>query len=130
MSDIFARPHFSTTEHDGTVVPFKLTISLLVKNLLPLYEKRVFFVTQQPNAGLGSIIVGVLDRRHPHTHTIGLLCTSDHPVAWTATYTTHNVHKRRIFMPSAAFELAMQAVEVLQTYALDRTTTRIGPKIV
>jgi len=61
---------------------------------------------------------------------MGLLCTSDQPVAWTATYTTYNVHKRRIFMPSAAFELAMPAVEVLQTYALDRTVIRIGPKIV
>jgi len=29
-------------------------------------------------------------------------------------------------MPSAAFELAIPAIEHLQTYALDRTTTRIG----
>ena len=69
MSDIFAHLQFSTTEHDGTVVPFKLAVSLLFKNLLPLFGKRFFFVVlQQPNAGLGSPIVGVLDRRHPYTH--------------------------------------------------------------
>jgi len=33
-------------------------------------------------------------------------------------------------MPSAAFELAMLAVEVLHIYAVDGTATRIGPKIV
>jgi hypothetical protein len=93
-------------------------------------ESEFFFVAQQPNAGLGSLIVGVLDRRHPHIHTTELLCTSDQPVAWTATYTTHSVHKRRIFILSAAFELVMQAVDVLKTYTLDRTATKISPKIV
>jgi hypothetical protein len=32
-------------------------------------------------------------------------------------------------MPSAAFELAMSSVEVLQTYALEGTANRIGPNI-
>ena len=57
---------------------------------------------------------------HTHTHT--------HPVdssermiisSETATYTTHNKHKRRKPTPSARFETAIPAIERLQTSALD-----------
>jgi len=40
MSDIFAQLHLSTTEHGGTVVPFKLAVTLLVQYLLPLYRNE------------------------------------------------------------------------------------------
>jgi hypothetical protein len=39
----------------------------------------------------------------------------------------HNKHNRRTPMPSAGFEPAIAAIERLQTYALHRTTTGIGP---
>jgi hypothetical protein len=51
------------------------------------------------------------------------LWTSDQLVAETATYTTHNKHKKRASMPSARFEPAIPAIQRLQTYALDRTAT-------
>jgi hypothetical protein len=61
-----------------------------------------------------------------HTHTVGLLWTSDQLVAEAATYTTHNKHKRRTSIPSAGFELIIPAVERLQTYAFDRAATGIS----
>ena len=86
-----------------------------------------FSVAQQPESGLGRLIVKVSrSHTHRHTHPVGLLWTSDKLVAETATFTTHNKHKRRIFMPSAWFEPAIPAIERLQTYALDRTATGIG----
>jgi hypothetical protein len=63
---------------------------------------------------------------HTHTQPVGLLCTSDRPVAEAATYTTHNKHKRRTSMPSAEFEPVTPGIKRPQTYALDRTTTGIG----
>jgi len=43
-------------------------------------------VTQQPNSGLGRLIVEV---SRSHTYTIGFLWTSDQLVAEAATCTTH-----------------------------------------
>jgi hypothetical protein len=54
-------------------------------------------VAQQPNSGLGHLIVEVSRShtiRHTHTHQVGLLWTSDKLVAEAATYTTHNKHKK------------------------------------
>jgi hypothetical protein len=53
---------------------------------------------------------------------------SDQFVAEAATYTTHNKHKRRTYMPSAGFEPAIPAIKRPQTYASDRTATGIGHK--
>ena len=63
-----------------------------------------FFLTQQPNAGLGCLIVDV-SRPHTirHTHPIGIFWTSDKPVVEAGTDTTHK-YKRRTLMPSAEFE--------------------------
>jgi hypothetical protein len=52
------------------------------------------FVAQQPNSGLGHIIVEV-SRLHTHTPPVGLLWKRDKPVIKTNSYTTHNRHKRR-----------------------------------
>ena len=60
------------------------------------------------------------------THSVGLLWTSDQLVAETATYETHNKHKRRISIPLAEFEPATPAIERPQSYALDRTATETG----
>ena len=56
---------------------------------------------------------------------MGLLWTSDQPVAEAATYPTHNKHKMNIHTLKG-FEPVIAAVEWLQNYALDRTATGIG----
>jgi hypothetical protein len=48
---------------------------------------------------------------HTHTHTVGLLWTSDRLVGETGTYTTHNKHNRRISTSSAGFEPAIPAIK-------------------
>jgi hypothetical protein len=63
-----------------------------------------------------------LDHTHTHTQQVGLLSTSDQQVAEAATYTTHNIHKRRTSMPSAGLEMAIPAIRQLQTYALGLST--------
>ena len=40
--------------------------------------------------------------------------------------TTHNTHNRQTYMPPVGFEPTISAVELPQTYALDRSATRIG----
>jgi len=58
---------------------------------------------------------------HTHTYTVGLLLTSDQPVAEAATYRTHNKHKRRTFMPSVGFEPAIPAIMRPKTFAWELT---------
>lgn len=65
-----------------------------------------------------------------NTRPVGLLRKSDQPVAGVGTYTTHNQRTRRTSMPSALFEPAIPAIKQLQTYALDRTATEIGQKVI
>ena len=81
--------------------------------------------------GLGRLIVeasrqNAITHTHAHTHTVGLLLTSDQLVTEAATYTTQNKHKRRTSMPSARFYPTITAMKQLQTKALDRTAIRIG----
>ena len=64
---------------------------------------------------------------HTHTHRLGLLWTSDQPVAEAATYTTH---KRTTSMPSEGSEPAIPAIKRLQqTRALDHPASGIGLSI-
>jgi hypothetical protein len=55
---------------------------------------------------------------------VGLLSTSDQPVAETSTYTGQ--HNRQTSTPRAGFEPAITATKRPQTYALDRAATGIG----
>ena len=76
-----------------------------------------------PNSGLCCLTVEV-SRSNTVTHNrYDSSETSDQLVAEDATYTTHNKHKRRTFMPSAGFEPAIPALERPQMYGLDRTAT-------
>ena len=52
---------------------------------------------------------------YTHTQPVGLLWTSDQPIAVAATYTTHKKQTRRISMPSGKFEPAITAVKWLWT---------------
>jgi hypothetical protein len=46
----------------------------------------------EPKSGVGRLFVRFIEHRHPHTHPVGLLRSSDQLVAEAATYTTHNKH--------------------------------------
>ena len=82
-------------------------------------------MTQQPNLGMGHLIVEV-SRSHTYM-VVGRLWTSDHQFsAEAATYTTHNKHKRWTSMLSVGFKPTIPAIELPQTYALDRTATGIS----
>ena len=60
------------------------------------------------------------------TQSVGLLRTSDQPVAETSSWQTHNTHNRQKSMPTAGFEPAISGGERLQTHALDSSATGIG----
>ena len=80
-----------------------------------------FFVAQQPTAGPGRL---VWTRKYDtHTHPVGLLCTSEQPVAQATTYTTHKKHKRRTSMSSAGFGPATSAIDRLYSHILYRRAT-------
>jgi hypothetical protein len=91
---------------------------------------KMYFVAvpQQPNSGLSRLSVDVSrPRTFRHTHGRQNSCEQvKESVAEAATYTIHNKHKGRISVPSAGFEHAIQAIQQLQTYALDGTPIGIG----
>jgi hypothetical protein len=63
---------------------------------------------------------------HTYRHTVGLLWTSDQPVAETSTFTgQHNVwtQQTNIHAPSG---IRTPATKLPQTYTLDRAATGIG----
>ena len=57
--------------------------------------------------------------------SVGLLSTSDQPVAETSTW-QHTQHNRQTSMPPAGFQPAIPVGECAQTYGLDCSATRIG----
>jgi hypothetical protein len=83
----------------------------------------------QPKSGLDLLLWGFLITRNKHT--VGLIWTSDQPVAEASTYIgQHNVkHERKTSMPSAGFEPAIPATKRPQTYVFDSTATGIGAGI-
>jgi hypothetical protein len=85
---------------------------------------RFFFHGPTALVVLSQIIVEV-SRSHSDTpHSVGLLWTSDRPVAETSTW--QHTHKRKTSMPPAGFEPVIPASEHPQTHALDRAATGIG----
>jgi hypothetical protein len=81
--------------------------------------KMSLSVAQHPNTGLDRLVVEV-SRSHTIRHipqTVGLLWTSDQPVAEAATCKTHNKQKGQKSMPSAELEPTVSAIEQLKTYA-------------
>jgi hypothetical protein len=103
--------------------------------LCPDYRGNIAFllpVAQQPYSDLGHITVHISRYKvsHTHTHTVGLLWTRDRTVAETATYTTHNIHKRQTSMSSAGYETIIPASDRPQTYVLDRAATGVGDRCI
>jgi hypothetical protein len=91
------------------------------------WDKPQFFYDARAHSGPG----------RPHYR--GFMITVRHAIfsmtplnEWSARrrdlyLTTHNTHKRQTAMSPAGFEPALPARELLQTYALDRAVTGIGP---
>jgi hypothetical protein len=102
--------------------------------ILKWHRPTFFFCGASAQPGPRRPFLGFIDyihlHRHTHTHThiypIGLLWTSDHPVAEAANNTTHNQHKRPTSMPSTGFRLSIPAVKLIQTYAVVHTESGIG----
>ena len=94
----------------------------ICRRLLIQRNKIIFFfcMAQQPIVGQGLLIIEASPSHSDTPHSVGLLLTSDQPVAGT---TTHNTHKRQTSMPPAVFEPAVPASERPQTHALARTAT-------
>jgi hypothetical protein len=65
---------------------------------------------------------------HSDTHqSVGLLWTTDRPVAETSTW-QHKHSQETNITPPVGFEPTIPAIARLQTYALDRAVTGIGPR--
>jgi hypothetical protein len=64
--------------------------------------------------------------RHTHTQPVGLLWTSDRPVAETSTRQHTTLARDRHLCPPAGFEPVIPTSERPQTHALDRAATGIG----
>ena len=67
------------------------------------------------------------DHTMTHAHSVLLPWTSDRPVAEVCTCITQIKHKRQTAESSVGFEHAIPAIEMPQTYALDRAATGISP---
>jgi hypothetical protein len=77
-----------------------------------------FLVAKQSYSCQGHLPVEA-SRSHSDTqHSVGLLWTSDRPVAETFTCTTHKIHNRHTSMLPVGFEPAIPASERPQAYIL------------
>ena len=83
-------------------------------------------MTQQPLGGDSLLIIEASLSHSETPHTVGLLWTSDRPVAKELHPTTHNTHMRQTSMATARFEPPTPAIERPQTHALERAATGTG----
>ena len=81
-----------------------------------------FTMTQQSLVGQGLLVIETLRSRSDTPHSVGLLWTSDQPVAEPLP----NTHRRQTTMTPAGFEPAIPGTEGQQTHFLGRAATRIG----
>ena len=89
------------------------------------YEFFFMALTAQSRA-MASSFLRFFEITHNDTpQSIGLLWTSDQPVAETSTW-QHTTFTRQTSMPPAGFEPTISAGEQPQTYALDRAATGTG----
>jgi hypothetical protein len=95
------------------------SISLCRRSLFYWIRSQALIVQEGPLTSLFGV-----SWSHTYRHTVGLLWTSDQPVAEASTYTGQ--HKRQTSMPRAGLEPATPATKRPQTYALDRAATGIS----
>ena len=85
-------------------------------------------MVQQPLVVQGLLLI---EASRPHTHSetqqsVGLLWTSDRPVAETSTLQHTTITKHRTSMPPAGYEPAILETELSQTHAIYRAANGIG----
>ena len=80
-----------------------------------------FFLRDSPSVVHGLLIHEVTGHTHNDApQSVGLLWTSDQPVAETSTWQHTHTHNRQTSMHPVGFEPTISAGERPQTYALDR----------
>ena len=84
-------------------------------------------MASQPSWAKASSLLRFRDDTQLDTpHSVGLLRTSDRPVAAASAWQTHNTYKRQTPQPPAGFEPAIPVSERPHSHALDRAATGIG----
>ena len=101
-----------------------LITKYFVYSVLPqYYPLHIYYslsVAQQPNLGLGRLVVEIYHTHtHSRTHTPGRTPLSEWSPRRGGRY-LHNNHKRGTSVRSAGFEHVILAIEREQTYALNR----------
>jgi hypothetical protein len=84
------------------------------------------FMAWQPLVGEGFLIIEASRSYSDTSHSEGLLCTRDQPVAETSTWQQHNTYKRQTFPPG--FLTVTPAGEKPQAHAWDRAAVGSGKK--
>jgi hypothetical protein len=84
-------------------------------------------VAQQPKSGLGRLLLEVSRSNSDTPRSVGLLWTSDQPVAETSTRQHTNTHKRQTSM-RPAFEPTIPVCARPKVNAVDRAATGIGTR--
>ena len=91
-----------------------------IRNACKLYHS---FVVQQPNWGLGRLIVEIA---RSHAYSPGILPLNESSARRSARY-LHDAQQKQDTesMPLAGFETAISGIKLLQIYTLDFTATYI-----
>jgi hypothetical protein len=87
-----------------------LLIIIIMSNCTSVFLYAIFSAAQQPNSGLGRLIVEV-SITHNWAHTAGRNPLNELSAHRTDRYPHNDQHKRWTFMPSAGFELAIPAIK-------------------
>jgi hypothetical protein len=83
-------------------------------------------MAQQPLVGQGLFIIEASRSHSDTTHSVGLLWTSDQPVAETSTWQHTTLTRHKTSISPAGFKPTIPESERPQTHALDRGATGIG----
>ena len=110
-------------ELDSLYIRIVMTLSSGLTNTR-IYCTSNFFYDLIALVGLGLLKVEVSRSYSDTPHSVGLLWTSDRPVAGTATW--QHTTLRQTSMPPAGLEPAIPVSERPRTHALDRTATGIA----
>ena len=100
--------------------------SLICYRPRSVYTLIYFPMTYHPLLDQDLLITRLHDHTQTHTHSVGLLLTTDQHDADISTGTTNNAHKQRTSMLPAGFEPAIPPNKRPQTHSTDRTATGIG----
>jgi hypothetical protein len=106
----------------------KVQASPAIWHSISASHRDFFFMARQPQWTLGLVTVEVSRSYSDKPRSVGLLWTSDRPVAETSTW-QYTTLTRETYMPPAEFEPAIPASERQQTHTLDRTATSYSAKV-